>query len=309
LDSTRTTRSTRRKTSIATTSRTFRSTARHRHRKADTDGDGLSDSQELARGTSPLLRDTDGDGISDGLEVQTGSNPLDASSYNLQAALSGITIAPNQFVLTFNTILGDVTRQLRVTGALIDGTTINLTSKQRGTNYVSSNLNVCNFGATDGLVFAGDQGTCSITASVAGFSATANGEVHRFAPKSLSSLDLAAREQQHRRERQLRVRRRQRRRTQGRRHLGPRGAVDCRHAHAAWYRQRREGHRIVRTIAAAPPACTSSISTIRCRRSCAAPSTRRGMRRTCASTAISPTSPTVRRGCRSSTLASRQRRA
>src|SRR4029077_9013354 len=161
-------------------------------RKADTDGDGLSDSQELARGTSPLLRDTDGDGISDGLEVQTGSNPLDASSYNLHAALSGITIAPNQFVLTFNTILGDVTRQLRVTGALIDGTTINLTSKQRGTNYVSSNLNVCNFGATDVLVFAGDQGTCSITASVAGFTATANGEVHRFAPRSLSSLDLGS---------------------------------------------------------------------------------------------------------------------
>ena len=159
-------------------------------RKADTDSDGLTDGQEVVRGTSPLLRDTDGDGLGDGLEVQTGSNPLDASSYNLQAALSSITVTPSPFVLTFNTILGDVTRQLRVTGALIDGTTINLTSKQRGTNYSSSNLNVCNFGATDGLVFAGEQGNCSITVTLAGFMAVALGEVHRFAPTPLSSLDL-----------------------------------------------------------------------------------------------------------------------
>jgi len=159
-------------------------------RKADTDGDGLTDGQEVALGTSPLLRDTDGDGISDGLEVQTGSNPLDASNYNLQAALGAISVTPSQVVLTFNTILGDVTRQLRVTGSLLDGTTINLTSKQRGTNYASSNLNVCNFGGTDGLVFAGEQGTCTITVRVAGFVATTTVEVHRFAPTALSSLDL-----------------------------------------------------------------------------------------------------------------------
>ena len=45
--------------------------------KADTDGDGLSDSAELALGTNPLNADTDGDGMTDGEEVnQAKTNPL-----------------------------------------------------------------------------------------------------------------------------------------------------------------------------------------------------------------------------------------
>lgn len=35
----------------------------------DTDGDGLTDAQETADGTDPLLSDTDGDGLTDGFEV------------------------------------------------------------------------------------------------------------------------------------------------------------------------------------------------------------------------------------------------
>ncbi|MCB1875956.1 MAG: carboxypeptidase regulatory-like domain-containing protein [Chromatiales bacterium] len=47
----------------------------------DTDGDGLSDEDELAAGTNPLLSDTDGDGLNDGDEVLTyGTNPLVADS-------------------------------------------------------------------------------------------------------------------------------------------------------------------------------------------------------------------------------------
>jgi eukaryotic-like serine/threonine-protein kinase len=43
----------------------------------DTDGDGLSDGDEVNRyGTNPLLRDSDGDNISDGDEVARGTNPL-----------------------------------------------------------------------------------------------------------------------------------------------------------------------------------------------------------------------------------------
>lgn len=43
----------------------------------DSDGDGLTDSQETSLGTNPNLADTDGDGLSDGVEVNThGSNPL-----------------------------------------------------------------------------------------------------------------------------------------------------------------------------------------------------------------------------------------
>ena len=45
----------------------------------DTDGDGLTDTEEASYGTNPLLADTDGGSISDGVEVQRGTNPLLAS--------------------------------------------------------------------------------------------------------------------------------------------------------------------------------------------------------------------------------------
>ena len=43
---------------------------------ADTDGDGLSDSEELALGTDAARWDTDGDRFSDGEEVRAGTDPL-----------------------------------------------------------------------------------------------------------------------------------------------------------------------------------------------------------------------------------------
>ncbi|AKF83077.1 cell envelope biogenesis protein OmpA [Myxococcus fulvus 124B02] len=47
----------------------------------DSDGDGLTDSDEIARGTDPNNPDTDGDGISDGVEVNVGgTDPLDDDS-------------------------------------------------------------------------------------------------------------------------------------------------------------------------------------------------------------------------------------
>ncbi|MCE5265585.1 MAG: putative Ig domain-containing protein [Deltaproteobacteria bacterium] len=42
----------------------------------DTDHDGLSDSEELARETDPTKDDTDGDGLKDGWEVRYGFNPF-----------------------------------------------------------------------------------------------------------------------------------------------------------------------------------------------------------------------------------------
>lgn len=43
----------------------------------DPDGDGLTNAQEIMRGTDPFNRDTDGDGFLDGDEVGASSDPLD----------------------------------------------------------------------------------------------------------------------------------------------------------------------------------------------------------------------------------------
>lgn len=42
----------------------------------DSDGDGLTDAEEYARGTNPFSADSDGDGLTDGVEVSSGHDPL-----------------------------------------------------------------------------------------------------------------------------------------------------------------------------------------------------------------------------------------
>ncbi|HEX9505585.1 MAG TPA: Ig-like domain-containing protein, partial [Acidimicrobiia bacterium] len=162
-------------------------------RKADTDGDGLIDGDEVNKyGTNPLVFDTDGDGLGDGLEVATGSNPLDANSFNLGSALQSIEVKPSVVVLVVNALVGEASRQLQVTGHLTDGRTLDLTSTSRGTNYASSDLNVVNFGGTDGQIFAGSDGTATVTVSIPNttFSASVSVRVRSFTPQRLSFLQL-----------------------------------------------------------------------------------------------------------------------
>jgi hypothetical protein len=159
-------------------------------RNADTDGDTLPDGREVDLGTEPLVFDTDGDGLSDGLEVSTGSDPLDPNSYNLAQALSFIEVSPAATVLVVNTLIGEASRQLTVTGRLIDGTSLNLTSTTRGTNYASSNLSIVSFGLVDGQIFAGANGAATVTVSNAGFSAVVNVTVRSFAPTALSFVSI-----------------------------------------------------------------------------------------------------------------------
>jgi len=157
----------------------------------DTDGDGLTDGQEvLMYHTSPLLASTDGTGIPDGVEVQTGT--LGGSlSAKLAAALRSIEVNPSTFVLNVNTIQGLASQQLQILGHLIDGkTTLDLTSTLEGTTYASSDLTICNFGTPDGNVFAGSNGSCIITIANGNVTAQITGVVRSFTPTALSFITI-----------------------------------------------------------------------------------------------------------------------
>ncbi len=165
------------------------------HQNPDTDGDGIKDGEEVILGTDgfitdPLLADTDGDGLRDGLEIQTGSDPTVNTSFNLASALLSIAVSPPSFTITYNTIVGEASEQLSVTGNLMDGTTIDLTATQQGSNYNSSDVTICSFGVTSGQVFSGSVGSCTITVSNNGFTATSIGIIQSFAPRSLSTLPI-----------------------------------------------------------------------------------------------------------------------
>jgi hypothetical protein len=120
--------------------------------------------------------------------VQTGSNPLDPASFNLTAALESLQVTPSSFRIISNTVLGGGSRQLRVTGRLIDGRTLDVTSRRYGTSYTPSNLLIANFGPEDGRIYAGNDGTTSVIVSVGGRNSTAAVTVQTFSPQGISSL-------------------------------------------------------------------------------------------------------------------------
>src|SRR5262249_29296678 len=115
-------------------------------------------------------------------------------SFNLAQALAFIEVTPASFLLTINAIFREASRQLKVTGHLRDahGTMIDLTSTTKRTNYTSSDLTVCNFGAIDGRVFAGSHGgPCTITITNSGFAVQATGTVLAyFVPMPLSLVSI-----------------------------------------------------------------------------------------------------------------------
>jgi hypothetical protein len=157
----------------------------------DTDGDGLSDGDEVhVYHTNPLLWDTDGDGISDGVEIRTGSDPLDPNSFNLAQALASITVAPTTLSIVFNTVLGEASRTLQAVGNVIDGRTIDMLNPRYHTNFSSSDLTIASFGAEPGRIFAGRDGTATITVSNGSHAATATVNVQDFSPTALSFLPI-----------------------------------------------------------------------------------------------------------------------
>ncbi len=166
-----------------------------RLRNPDSDGDTLLDGEETQLGadgfiTNPLIADTDADGLRDALEGQTGSDPTNPLSYNLATALLSIDVNPPSFTLIVNTINPQAYTQLRVTGRLRDGFPIDLTSRGRGTQYSSNNVQVCNFGATDGRVHAGSEGSCIVSVLNNGHPAAVSGAVRNFSPVALSQITI-----------------------------------------------------------------------------------------------------------------------
>jgi hypothetical protein len=159
-------------------------------RNPDTDGDGLSDGEEVLRGTNPLLADTDGDLVPDGVEVQLGTNPLDPLSVDLARAISRIEVTPVAPTLITSSLAPEASVRLRVNAVLIDNSLLDLTPTARGTRYTSSNLNICNFGATPGEVFAGQPGTCTVTVTNGPFQRQIPVRVENFEPTVRSQLTI-----------------------------------------------------------------------------------------------------------------------
>jgi hypothetical protein len=107
---------------------------------ADTDGDGLSDGDEVSvLGTDPLLKDTDGDGLSDGLEVATGNDPLNPVAWDVSAFVTGMTVTPSTATLALSS--GEpTTLPLQVTVTVrVDGKdyVLDVTDQAQGTTYAS----------------------------------------------------------------------------------------------------------------------------------------------------------------------------
>jgi hypothetical protein len=156
----------------------------------DADGDRLTNLDEYQRGTNPRVADTDGDGVGDGLEVETGSDPLDPRSVNLAQLLRSISASPSPLTIVVNTLLGESSRLITVTGTLADGSTVNLTSRGRGTTYDSTNIGVASFGSTDGQIFGGAAGTANVIIKNNGFTTTVPVTVTSFSPTAVSSLAM-----------------------------------------------------------------------------------------------------------------------
>jgi hypothetical protein len=81
---------------------------------ADTDGDGLSDGAEVnTHLTNPLLADTDGDTFSDGAEITAGTNPLNAASFPPPPAYN---VHINEFMANSSPKANDATAPLDMDG-------------------------------------------------------------------------------------------------------------------------------------------------------------------------------------------------
>jgi hypothetical protein len=93
----------------------------------DTDGDGLSDSEEAALGTDPSLFDTDGDGLSDGEEAGNLGTDTDPLLFDTDA--DGLSDGDEVFVHLTDPLLDDTDH-----GGVLDGDEVGVTDPFDGTD-------------------------------------------------------------------------------------------------------------------------------------------------------------------------------
>ncbi|WP_412972481.1 Ig-like domain-containing protein [Glaciecola sp. MF2-115] len=161
---------------------------------ADTDNDGIPDGEEVILGedgfiTNPLATDSDNDGLNDGIEIIVGSDPTDANDTNFELALVGLVSTPENIVLTFNGIDTEVSAQLTISGLLIDGSIIDLTTNPN-TTFESNDLTIASFGSNRGEIFGGSAGNAVITVKNASKTVTINVTVRQFEASAQSAIAI-----------------------------------------------------------------------------------------------------------------------
>ncbi len=158
---------------------------------SDADADNIALWREHRLGTDPTKADTDGDGASDGQELADGTDPLDAASFVAGGPITVLRFSPPRAALFTNTITGPATMQLQVLGDRASGVATDVTASSRGTTYVVAPPNA---GAVSGdgyfvaaVAFAGEA---TVTATNNGLEAVMTLLVERFTPAKVGEVML-----------------------------------------------------------------------------------------------------------------------
>lgn len=157
----------------------------------DPDADQLTNLVEFRNRTNPRNPDTDGDGTDDGSEVLLGTDPLDPASGGSNVSLVSLRLIPSFGSLTLNsfTALSQATLQVRLEGALSDGSTVDLTRSSTGTTYTVADPAIATVDA-EGLLTARAPGAVAVEAANRDQRASMTVAVNTFTPQALGFVAI-----------------------------------------------------------------------------------------------------------------------